>query len=512
MRSAWWLLKNIGVRLINRQQLASRDNGMKILFKKRVLIRLLALTLVGGLSGCASPGFFGKKGPDFDAPKLQASITDKWVAPVPSLNAPHNADPRALIAWWAQLNDNTLVELIAKAQEHSASVAQAELRLLQARNGLAQIDASSLPNASIGLSQTRSAFSFGGPAVIRNQTQLPLTAGWEVDLFGRVKRESESALAKVKARNADWHDARVSVAAETANLYVQYRFCEQQVQVLAADSQSRAETFRLTDLAAKAGFQPLATAAVLRASAADANRRLIIQKSECAIALKSLVALTAMDENELQKKLSLGSAQLPVLKSFDIAAVPAKALSQRPDVLAAEFDVASASADIGAAEAAKYPRLTLAGSISPVRFSSAGSTINVSTWSIGPSLSLPLFDGGAKAANFELAKQSYLIAEHLYRAKARQAVKEVEDSLVRIQVASDRQTDTDVAAKGFKEALSASQSKWKVGIGSLLELEDARRQSLAADVELGILKRDQLLAWIGLYRAVGGGWQPTEMK
>jgi outer membrane protein, multidrug efflux system len=210
--------------------------------------------------------------------------------------------------------------------------------------------------------------------------------------------------------------------------------------------------------------------------------------------------------------LKAGSAQLPALKTFDIAAIPANVLSQRPDLMAAEFDVASASADIGVAEAANYPRLSLAGSIAPVRFASGGTVVNANTWSIGPSLSLPLFDGGARAASLELAKQSYAIAERLYRAKARQAVKEVEDSLVRIQVASDRQVDTDIAAKGFKDALSAAQSKWKVGIGNLLELEDARRQSLAADVELGILKRDQLLAWIGLYRAVGGGWQATEMK
>ncbi len=468
-----------------------------------------ALLLVTLISGCAGNGFFSKKGPDFDPAKLQNAFASNWVASAP---APHGGEKAQLVAWWAQLKDPALVELIAKAQETSATVTQAELRLVQARNGLAQVDAAKLPNASMGLSQTRSAFSFGGPAVVRSQTQLPITAGWELDLFGRIQREAESALAKLKARNADWHDARVAVASETANLYVQYRFCEQQVLVLAADSQSRNETFRLTELAAKAGFQPPATVAVLRASAADANRRLIIQKSECALALKSIVALTAFDEKELQQKLIAGSAQLPVLKSFDISAVPAQALAQRPDVLAAEFDVASASADIGASEAAKYPRLTLAGSVTPVRFSSGGSSINVNTWSIGPSLSLPLFDGGLKNANLELAKQSYGIAERLYRAKVRQSVKEVEDSLVRIQVASDRQVDTDIAAKGYREALSAAQSKWKVGIGNLLELEDARRQSLAADVELGILKRDQLLAWIGLYRAVGGGWQPTEMK
>jgi outer membrane protein, multidrug efflux system len=473
---------------------------------KSVLVTMVSSAI---LAGCASGGFFAKKGPDFDAKPLQSTYAAQWVANAPMA---HSNDASQLNAWWAQLNDSILVNLIAKAQEQSANVTQAELRLLQARNGLAQVDATALPNASIGLSQTRSAFSFGGPAVTRSQTQIPFNASWEIDLFGRLKRESESALAKVRARNADWHDAKVSVAAETANLYVQYRFCEQQVLVLAADHQSRAETYRLTDLAAKAGFQPLATAAVLRASAADANRRLTVQKSECALALKSLVALTALDEAALQQELKAGSAQLPALKTFDIGAIPAKTLSQRPDLMAAEFDVAASSADIGVAEAAKYPRLSLLGSIAPVRFASGGTVVNATTWSIGPSLSLPLFDGGARVASLELAKQSYVIAERLYRAKARQAVKEVEDSLVRIQVANDRQIDTDIAAKGFKDALSAAQSKWKVGIGNLLELEDARRQSLAADVELGILKRDQLLAWIGLYRAVGGGWQATEMK
>jgi outer membrane protein, multidrug efflux system len=482
---------------------------IRVVYKRAAFIALLVVGHTIGLTGCASYSFFGKKGPEFDPTKLQSSFSPKWVASAP---APHGGDTAKLVAWWEQLKDPVLVELIAKAQEHSATVSQAELRLVQARNGLAQVDASALPNASIGLSQTRSSFSFGGPAIIRNQTQVPISASWELDLFGRVKRESESAFAKLQARNADWHDARVSVAAETANLYVQYRFCEQQVLVLAVDSQSRTETFRLTDLAAKAGFQPTATAAVLRASAADANRRLIVQKNDCSIALKSLVALSAIDENDLQQKLKGTSAQLPTLKSFDVNPIPAQVLGQRPDLLAAEFDVASASADIGVAEAANYPRLSLAGSISPTRFASGGSSLNVTTWSIGPSLSLPLFDGGARKANIELAKQSYAISERLYRAKARQAVKEVEEALLQIQVATDRQSDTDTAAKGFKEAFGAAQSKWKVGIGSLLELEDARRQSLAADVELGILKRDQLLAWIGLYRALGGGWQAADMK
>jgi outer membrane protein, multidrug efflux system len=176
-------------------------------------------------------------------------------------------------------------------------------------------------------------------------------------------------------------------------------------------------------------------------------------------------------------------------------------------LLAAELELAAASAEIGQTEAAKYPRLSLAGAIGPLRLSSSGVSFNTTTWSIGPTFSIPLFDGGKQPAALQSAKEAYAASEVNYRAKARAAVKEVEESLLKIAAVADKQADTDIAAKGYKQALNAAQSKWQVGIGSLLELEEARRQSLAADVELGILKRDQLLAWVGLYRAVGGGWQ-----
>jgi outer membrane protein, multidrug efflux system len=459
---------------------------------------------VAALSGCVGVLPLVKPGPEFDATKATEVMATKWYAS--AAKVPHSADQKNLLNWWAQLGDSVLLELIQAAQTNSATASQANIRLAQARNGLAQVDAAALPNLDASGSFTRSAFTFGGPVSLRSQTQAQLLSGWEIDLFGARYRESQSAIAKVKARQADWHDARVSLAADVANLYVQYRFCEQQVLVLEADLKSRMETAKLTDIAAKAGFQPLSSAAVLRASAADASRRAIAQRTECAIAVKSLVALAAFDEEVLIGKLAEKKAQIPLPVPFSIASVPASALGQRPDLMAAEFDLAAASADIGVAEAAKYPRLSLSGAIGPLRLSSGGVSLSATTWSIGPSLSLPIFDGGKREANSQLAKESYLATAQLYRGKARQAIKEVEEALLRVAVADQRQADTDIAAKGFKDALNASQSKWQVGIGSLLELEEARRQSLAADVELGVLARDKLLAWIGLYRAVGGDW------
>jgi outer membrane protein, multidrug efflux system len=460
--------------------------------------------LIAGLSGCAGVLPLVKPGPEFDPAKATEVMATKWYAS--SAKVPHNADQKNLLNWWAQLGDPLLLELIQAAQINSATASQASIRLAQARNGLAQVDASALPSLDASGSFSRSAVTFGGPVAIRSQTQAQLLSSWELDLFGARYRESQSAIAKVKARQADWHDARVSLAADIANLYVQYRFCEQQVLVLEADLKSRAETARLTDIAAKAGFQPLSNAAVLRASAADASRRVISQRTECAIAVKSLVALTAFDEDILIGKLADKKAQIPPPVTFSIATVPAAALSQRPDLMAAEFDLASASADIGVAESAKYPRLSLSGGVGPLRLSSGGMSISATTWSIGPSLSLPIFDGGKRQANSQLAKESYIATEQIYRAKARQAIKEVEEALLKVALADQRQADTEIAAKGFKDALIASQSKWQVGIGSLLELEEARRQSLAADVEIGVLARDKLLAWIGLYKAVGGDW------
>ena len=473
-------------------------------------VSVLATVLCSGLVGCSSMRPIlplVKPGPEFSeqvVAQAKSGIASQWLASSDTL--PHGGSATVLENWWRQLGDPVLVELIDSAQKASASTAQAALRVAEARGTLTVADAATLPALDATLSQSRAAFSFGGPVGLRTQIQGQLQSSWEIDLFGKRFREREASLARANARVADWHDGRVSVAAEVANSYVQYRFCEQQIGVLAADAKSRDETSRLTDLASNAGFQPPATAAVLRAGAADARRRLIVQKGDCAIALKSMVALTAIPEAILVQKLQPGSAQLPALLSFQIDRIPAQALAQRPDLWAAELDLAAASADIGAAQAARYPRLSLIGSIGPLRFVSGGTVINATTWSFGPSISLPLFDGGKSLANIEISKTGYAAALSAYRAKTFVAVKEVEQALVHIATANERQTDTQIAAKGFKDSLNASSAKWKAGIGSLLELEDARRQSLAADVELGILKRDLLIAWIGLYRAAGGGW------
>ena len=187
-------------------------------------------------------------------------------------------------------------------------------------------------------------------------------------------------------------------------------------------------------------------------------------------------------------------------------------LAQRPDVFSAEREVAAASADVGQAQAQRYPSLSLTGSIGASRFSSGGQSIDLSTWSIGPlAVTLPLLDGGRRAANVQAAQARYEEAAALYRAKVRQAVSEVEQALVTLQSTAARQADAQNAVEGYRAAFTGTEALYRGGLASLVELEDVRRSLLAASLAQVSLQGERLAAWVALYRAMGGGWTPPSV-
>jgi NodT family efflux transporter outer membrane factor (OMF) lipoprotein len=451
-------------------------------------------------------------GPDYNGPPwVNGQVTTTtpgadskstgWQAPLPQ-----GGQSVDLTRWWQQFNDLALDALIFTSQSASPSIAQAAARIEQARAVAVAADAIAWPSVDATASASRGTLSFGTDILLVNQARVGIQAGWELDLFGRIRREREAATARVEARTDDWHEARVSLAAEVATQYLQFRFCEALVAISLADAQSRAGTAAVTTKAAQAGFQAPAAAALTQASAAEAASRLTAQRAECEIAVKSLVALTGQDEPTVRQWLAATSGGLPVPKAFEVKAVPAALLSQRPDLAAAERALAAASADIGVAEGDRYPRLSLLGSVAPLGLRTGSFSGSLLNWSIGPSVSLPIFDAGRRAANVDAAKAAYTAAEVEYRARARQAVREVEEALVRLDSAARRETDARTAARGYQQALEAAQVRWKTGLGSLLELEDARRYALAANSTLVTVRRDRVAAWVALYRALGGGW------
>lgn len=465
------------------------------------------------LAGCSlSQGLFATLGPDYRPP---AAPTARWHAPGPSTTIPqglvaHGGNADALRNWWQQFDDPVLAELLAAAQAESANLAQAAARIEKARADAVAANAVGNPSLDATAGASRSAFSFGGPAVRRTQVQVGLQSNWEIDLFGGLARQREAARAQLDANVAAWHDARVALAAEVATAYLNFRFCEMQIALAQADAASRTETARLTAVAAGAGLQSTSFVALARASAADAAATLAQRRTECEIGIKGLVALTAKDEDALRRLLAGApalSARLPRPAQFSVGSVPANVLAQRPDVAAAERDVAVASADIGVKEAERYPRLALAGNINPGRSRLDGSpAITVSTWSIGPTLSLPLLDGGRRTANLQAARMQYAAAETSYRARVRTAVREVEEALLRQAGVAGRLGDSRAAAQGYRENLDAARTRQRAGLGNLIELEDARRTAFAADGAVAALEYEGVGAWIALYRAVGGGW------
>ncbi|MGQ4878522.1 TolC family protein [Billgrantia sp. LNSP4103-1] len=165
------------------------------------------------------------------------------------------------------------------------------------------------------------------------------------------------------------------------------------------------------------------------------------------------------------------------------------------------------------ARAQRWPRITLAGSIGTTRIASGGISTNGSVWSIGPvTVTLPLFDGGTRRANAEAARARYGAATTVYAARLREAIRDVEEALVTLDGTAKRSEDASIAAEGFERSYQAIEASYHAGTASLFELEDSRRSMVAAQSAAIELQRERIVAWIRLYRALGGDWPATELE
>ena len=438
------------------------------------------------------------------APATAAPLV--WQAPLP-----HDGQLTELVGWWQQFNDPVLSLLIESAQAVNPSVAAARSRIEQSRAAAVAAQAALGPSLSANASASRGQPDLSAP--LGTSASVGLHAGWEFDVFGGNRAGRDAAQARLEGASASWHDARVSVAAEVANQYTALRACEAQLVQTQLDATSRAETSRLTELSAKAGFQAPANAALARASAAQGNSLLTQQRAQCELTLKALVALTGLDEPALRARLAEGVARLPQPAQIAVARVPADALAQRPDLYNAARDVQAAGADVTQTSAQRYPRISLSGSIGAARFSTGAGAQDGTVWNLGPvSVSLPLFDGGTRRANVDAARARYEEAGIAYAAKLRGAVREVEEAMITLKSTADRSADAQVATEGFGASYVAAQARYKGGLSSLFELEDARRSAVQAQSALIELQRERTAAWIALYRALGGGWSAAQMQ
>jgi multidrug efflux system outer membrane protein len=435
-----------------------------------------------------------------DLQKPDVKIAKIWHATLP-----HDGRTGDLVSWWSDSFGPTLTALITAAQAKNPSLETAEAEIMEARARLASAQASLFPGLGGPGSLTHS--GTGGDkanrVAVATTASGSLDASWEIDLFGKTRQKSESARFRVHERVADWHDARVSLAAEVADYYVQYRACWQLERVYTAELASQSETIQAMQTAETSGFTSSADLALGRAGVASSASTLTAQRTECEVLVKSLARLTGGDEPHVRNLLAKGKSGIPTPKTLKLSAVPADALRQRPDINALELEIAASLAEVGAAKADLYPSLSLGGSVTVDSSKLMGTSL---PWSFGPALSIPLFDGGSRRAAVGSAAAAYDAAVAAYKSGVLDAVAEVETALVRIDGTRRRIGDSTVAARNYRAYFNAVDSNWKAGGASLLDREDARRLAQLAEVSLIEIRRDSVRSWIALYKALGGGW------
>ena len=506
----------LNVKVFSAHTLHIKNNPLmrRLDIASKFFVVVLTGVVLGGCAVTAPPG------------TVSVSAPSRWYSPLPaeSVSAPdatgpaklpHNGSLANLSQWWKLQNDPLLVELIEAAQLVSPSVITARSNIEQAEATRAASEAVLLPklDATANINRSLSApLNRTTVPPLTNFGQLGLQTSWELDVFGQNQASLDADIERFRGAEALWHDARVSVAAEVALQYYSLRSCEKLLLVTRADALSRADTSRLTELVTRAGFGAPATAALARASAAESNSRVTQQRVECEVGLKTLVALTAVAEPSLRQKLAQSTSATDLKGIANISSIPAEVLVQRPDIYNAARVLTAASFEVGSARAQRYPHLSIAGSIAANESSARGFTQRFNTWSIGPVvLTLPLFDGGASLANLDAAKARYEEAAGKYRGTVRQAVREVEEALTRLQSTAERSGDTAVAAEGYRASFAGTEARYKAGLSSLVELEEARRTLLTSQSAVVNLEQERRSAWITLYRALGGGWNTAAL-
>lgn len=446
-------------------------------------------------------------GPDYRRPaETELGAPAAWRATLP-----HEGSVTALLEWWKNFEDPALLPLVMAAERNSPTLANALARVREARASVALNRASLWPTLTGTGSITRGkniAKATGTSDGTANHAAVyagSADASWELDLFGGKRRASQAARARFESADADWHDARVTLAAEVADTCMTARQYQNFVRLYEQELTSRRTSEQLVGRKIDEGLAPPTDALAMAASTAEAADRLESQRGLLAQTCNQLVMLTGLSYGQIEQILGQ-PGPIPRANTSVALEMPAKAISQRPDVRSTESLLVAASSEIGVAIADALPSLSLAGSIGINSTRANGTSFDLRTWSFGPALNIPVFRAGANAARIEAARARYDQALATYRSSVLNSVREIEDALVRIDTAGRRLKHAQQAAESHAAYFVATERSYQEGRSSLLELETARRQSHAAHESLLSVELEQAHAAIALYKSLGGGW------
>jgi NodT family efflux transporter outer membrane factor (OMF) lipoprotein len=440
------------------------------------------------------------------APPVSTAIPAVWRSPLP-----HGGSTAALNSWWQAFSDAQLARLIERAQGQSPTLAQAAARRRQAEAGAAQARAALLPQLSAS-AQVQRANDVTGTSTLRS---AQFNASWEIDLFGSQRAAAAAEAAQANAATADWHAARVSLAADVAQAYVQLRLAQAREESAELDTRFAEQIAGWARQQQAAGLFSASDAALLNTERAAAAAARSQWRAEAQIALQTLALLCGERGDTLAAELAppavategfdLRRAQ-PQPPAFDVTALPAELLAQRPDLAAAHQRWLAAAQQQRSVEAQRWPQLSLSAMAGETRLRVGGATSNVSVWAFGPSLSLPLFDGGLRAARSEAAQAAADEAAAALQARWQTAVAEVEESLQRVTAGAEREREVEAVRREWLGIALRSGAQSQAGLQSGAQRNTTYRNALAANDAVLSVRAEHALAWIRLYRSLGGGW------
>lgn len=470
-------------------------------------ISLLFAALV--MAGCAV-------GPDYlrpdNAPSAEFKQAAGWKSAAP-------ADTALRGDWWKLYGDAELDALVERLNANNQNLASAEAQYRQAQALVRGARAGFFPTVGLNTGVTRAgqgggdstigttggiSVSGGGQSQVSKSYEASLGVSWELDLWGKLRRQLEAENAGLDASAADLAAVRLSQQSELVQNYLQLRVLDQQQRLLNETVAAYQQAFRIAENQYKAGIVPKSdvTQALTQLKGTEAEAvDLEYQRAQLEHAIAVLVGV-APSEFELAVR-----EDVPALPRVPVS-LPSTLLERRPDVAAAERRVMAANAEIGVAEAAYYPELSLSASGG---YRSGGLDNWISSpnrfWSIGPAFALNLFDGGLIRSRVEQAEASYDQTVADYRQTVLGSFREVEDYLVQLAVLEREAVVQQEALDAARESLRLMLNQYRAGTVEFTDVVTVQTTALSNERTRLTLQGSRLIASVQLIAALGGGWQ-----
>jgi len=464
---------------------------------KKILITKMLLFALLFIYGCAV-------GPDYKRPDAPTSSSYKelkgWREALPR-------DQEIRTKWWEAFGDsvlNTLAEQV-NVSNQSIALAEAQYRQAQALTQLAR--AAYFPTVGAGAAFTRQKPA-GENFSATNQHQVSLNASWELDLWGKVRRQVEGRKASAEASFADLQAMRLSMQTELALNYFQLRTLDAQKKNLDEAVVAYEKALQLTSNRYNAGVVAKADVAAAHTQLKSAQAQAIdvsIQRSQLEHAIATLIGKPPADFSLPPETFFSPQIMIPV-------SIPSDLLERRPDIASAERKMAAANAQIGVAKAAYYPSITLSGTLG---YASAGLaslfTAPTFLWALGPmALATTILDGGARKAQTDQAIAAYDGTVAFYRQTVLSGFQDVEDNLAALRILNEEKQFQELAVKSARESVMLTTNQYKAGMVNYLNVVTAQTIALTNERAAIYISGQRLKAAVLLVKALGGGWVASE--